>query len=307
MSSSPVTAAQVTRAGEYIIFIVAGLVVQTLFFGLYTVLILFSTRMLLNRGLKAQTNKIIFTTTVFMYILSTAYWAYSVADVVDRMRIYVFTPRSPLAIQFTFLHDGITKWSPLFNAIVLINYVLSDGVVVWRAWIICPRHRAYLWITIGFLILTTASVASTIVFRIVAFIQSPIDDLSPDSVLNKGINILQISNVVMSLLSNLSATAVVGVTAWKNRRNIRAAFTDGKKGTKADQILGLIVESGVLYCVASLITITTELIRTPEGTLGDLWSPVSIQIAGAYPAVVLLGVAMQKTQGETTVYDSDGT
>lgn len=33
MFSSPVTAAQVTRAGEYIIFIVAGLLVQTLFFG----------------------------------------------------------------------------------------------------------------------------------------------------------------------------------------------------------------------------------------------------------------------------------
>ncbi|KAJ7141445.1 hypothetical protein C8R44DRAFT_659177, partial [Mycena epipterygia] len=152
MALSP-SATQIASTGQYLIYIVLGLVVQTFFFGVYTVLIGLSTRMLLKRGLKTRSNKVMFTITLFMYLLSAAYWAYSVADVVDRMRNYIDDLQNPLNHSAT--HDKVTKWSPLFNAIVLVNYILSDAVVVWRAWILCSRnHRKYLCITMFFLALT---------------------------------------------------------------------------------------------------------------------------------------------------------
>ncbi|KAJ7497648.1 hypothetical protein FB451DRAFT_1386872 [Mycena latifolia] len=307
--SSSVSDAQVASAGKYIIYIVVGILLQTFFFGIYSVLIFLSTRMFLKRGLKMRTNRVMFSVTMFMYLLSAAYYAYSIANVMDRMQIYISTPRSPLSIDFDYFHDAVTKWSGLFNAVVLVNYVISDAVVVWRARIICLRnHRKYLWITIGFLVLTIASVACTIVFRIVAFIESPINDLVPDSVLGKGISILQISNLGLSLLSNLSATAVVGATAWQHRRRIRDAFKDTKQSTKADKVLALMAESGVLYCLSSIANIVAPLIRLPEGTLGDLYLAPSIQISGAYPLIVLLLVSMQQSLSETTLFDtSDST
>ncbi|KAF7357698.1 hypothetical protein MVEN_00815500 [Mycena venus] len=302
--SSPFSAAQVVGAGNYIIYRVSGLIAQTLFFGAYTILIFLSTRMLLQRGLKARTNKVMFAITLFMYLLSSTYWVYSILDIVDRMRVYIHAPTSRLAIDFAGDHDSITKWSPPFNAIVLINYVLSDGVVVWRAWVICLRsHRKWLWIPIIFLVLTALSVASTIVFRIVAFIVSPINDLPKGSPLRDGIDTLQVVNVGLSLVCNLSSTAVVGVTAWRHRQRIREAFAE-KKGSRTDHVLALIVESGLLYCMSAIISIVTSFFHLPEGTIGDLYVPISIQIAGAYPSLVLLLVNMKHSLNETTVFDT---
>ncbi|KAJ7141447.1 hypothetical protein C8R44DRAFT_247011 [Mycena epipterygia] len=299
MASSS-SATQIASTGQYSIYVVLGLVVQTFFFGVYTVLIVLSTRMLLKRGLKTRSNKVMFMITLFMYLLSAAYWAYSVADVVDQMRNYIDDLQNPLNYSAT--HDTVTKWSPLFNAIVLVNYILSDAVIVWRAWILCLRnHRKYLCITMFFLVLTTTSVTCTIIFRIIALIEAPFKAQFPNSsYLVQGINILQISNLGMSLISNFSATAVVGVAAWRHRQSIRAAFADNKKRTKADQVLALLVESGLLYCVSGLTVLVASLIRLPKGTLGDLYNPINVQIAGAYTPVVLLLVSMQRSLTETT-------
>ncbi|KAJ7497632.1 hypothetical protein FB451DRAFT_239495 [Mycena latifolia] len=302
MASSP-SAAQIASTGESLIYNVVGLVVQTFFFGAYTVLIVLSTRMLIKRGLKTSVNQTMFAITVFMYLLSTALWAYSVADVVDRMNVYINDLLNPL--NYYSGHDTVTKWSPLLNALLLVNYTLSDGIVVWRAWILCLRnHRKYLSVPIFFLVVTAVSVICTIIFRIVGFVQSPLDEIPSSSYLVRGIDILQITNLGMSLLSNLSATAVVGATLLRHRQRIRAAFTDSKKSTKANQILALLVESGVLYCISGLIVLVFSLIRLPHGTLGDLYTPIAVQIAGAYPSVVLLLVSMQRTLSETTYLDT---
>ncbi|KAJ6521899.1 hypothetical protein DFH09DRAFT_211631 [Mycena vulgaris] len=298
MASSP-SAAQIASTGQYLIYVVVGLVAQTFFFGVYTVLIVLSTRMLIKRGFKTRANKVMFIVTVFMYTISAAYWAYSVADAVDRMNVYINNLLNLL--NFSAAHDRVTKWSPLFNALVLINYILSDSVVMWRCWIICMRnHRKYLCITLFFLGVTTVSVTGTIIFRIIALVESPYAQLPNSSYLVKGIDILQIANLSMSLLSNISATSVVGITAWQHRQKIHAAFADNKKSTKADQILTLLVESGTLYCLSGLTVLVSSLIRLPHGTLGDIYTPCNVQIAGAYPSVVLLLVSMQRSLTETT-------
>ncbi|KAJ7680660.1 hypothetical protein DFH06DRAFT_1163848 [Mycena polygramma] len=297
MASS--STSQIASTGESIIYDIVGLAVQTLFFGVYTVLTVLSTRMLLKRGLKTRANHVMFILTIFTYSLSTAYWAYSVTDCVDRMKDYIQVAEN--LEELSNEHDTVTKYSPLFNALVLVNYVFSDGVVVWRAWIISFRnYRKYLYVTIVFWVLTAVTVTSTIVFRIIALIQSPYAQLPDSSYLAKGINILQMCNLVFSLISNLSATAVVGTTAWHHRQSIRAAFADNKKSTKADRILVLVVESGLLYCVSGLTVLVASLIRLPHGTLGDIYTPINVQIAGAYPPVVLLLVSMQRSLNETT-------
>ncbi|KAJ6487115.1 hypothetical protein C8R47DRAFT_515635 [Mycena vitilis] len=294
---------QIASTGEGIIYDIVELALQTLFYGVYTVLTVLSTRMLLKRSLKTRANHVMFLLTIFAYSLSSLYWAYSVTDCVDRMKHYVQVAQN--LGELTDDHDGVTKFSPLFNALILVNYIFSDGVVVWRAWIISSRnYRKYLCVTIAFWALTAVTVTSTIVFRIIALIQSPYAQLPDSSYLVKGVNILQLCNLAFSLISNLSATAVVGITAWHHRQSIRAAFADNKKSTKADRILVLVVESGLLYCVSGLAVLAASLIRLPHGTLGDIYTPINVQIAGAYPPLVLLLVSMQRSLNETTFLDT---
>ncbi|KAJ7497675.1 hypothetical protein FB451DRAFT_241047 [Mycena latifolia] len=260
--------------------------------------------MLLERKLNTTVNRVMFGITTFMYLLSVAYWAYSVADGVDRIYSYIgiaINPSIPIPD-----HSQITQWSPLFNAITLINYVLSDGIVVWRAWIICLRkHRKWLWIAIGFLGITTLTVLLTIILRIAGLIKSPIINLSDDDIIRRLIDLFQVTTLATSLLSNLTATGVVSVTALQHWRTIRSNFSD-KKSTRSNHILLLVVESGVVYCLSAISVLLSSLIRLPHGTLGDLYTPVQVQIAGAYPTIVLLLVSTQRSLNEST-FSEDAT
>ncbi|KAJ6571450.1 hypothetical protein B0H19DRAFT_1231251 [Mycena capillaripes] len=299
--SSPksVTAvASSSSVDESLMYDVLGVVGQTFFFGVYTLLISASTRMLLKRGLKIQTNRLMLFVTLFMYLISALYWTYSVIYAADRLQNLIRA--SP-----TTGHDTITKWLPLFNAVVPLNFVFGDGVVVWRAWVICQRRlRKYLWITMGFLALTAIAVFLIIGLRIAALIVSPINNLNKTSFLNPSIDILQVSTGVLSLFSNLSATAVVAATALRHRRILRDAFTDEGATTRSDQILALVVEVGAVYCLSTLILLVSVFIKLPHGTVGDLYAPVNVHIAGAYPPTVILLVSMSRSLSETTFLDS---
>ena len=77
---------------------------------------------------------------------------------------------------------------------------------------------------------------------------------------------------------------------------IRIAFSESNgTSTRASGILLLVVESGVLYCIAAVRTATnfsggllnylqltalfSSLIHLPQGTLNDLYTPINIQLA----------------------------
>ncbi|KAK7005868.1 hypothetical protein R3P38DRAFT_3040069 [Favolaschia claudopus] len=305
MASTRSDAANLQSMNGGLMYYMFGLVAQTFFFGIYTILIWLSTRMLLQRKLKTRINKAMFGITTSTYILTLAYWAYSVADGVDRMYQYEDQAVHPSKIMPD--HTDVTQWSPLFNALMLINYVVGDGVVVWRAWIICQRnHRKYLWIAIVFLAITAITVALTIGFRIVGVVVSPIKNLPKDSVLAQGIDILQVTTLFTSLLSNLTATGVVAATALNHWRSIRSAFSESKANAlRTNRILLLVIETGALYCISALIVFISAFIRLPHGTVGDLYQPINTQIAGAYPTIVLLLVSTKKSLSESSFADTD--
>ncbi|KAJ6594336.1 hypothetical protein B0H19DRAFT_1095048 [Mycena capillaripes] len=283
-SVDPNSPSYITGFGRSVIYFGFGLVGQTLVFGMYSVLIFLSTRMLLRRGFKTKINLIMFTITSFMYLHSASYWMFSCVYVADRMRIYM-----EITTNGVNPGDAIEHWYVMFNAIITINYVLSDGIVVWRAWVICLRsYRKYMCIPFFFLSLTAVAVLLTIAIRIVDMNNVLIPHLTDL------LNTSQMTALGTSLISNLSSMGVVGATLWQHRKIIRAAFSDRSQKTKTNHTLALVVESGLLYSLSAVITLLFSVIpgKLPTGnTLGDLYTPINIQIAGAYPAVVLLLVS----------------
>ncbi|KAF7315752.1 hypothetical protein MIND_00091100 [Mycena indigotica] len=284
---------------QYNVFELVG---QTAAFGGYTVLIFLSSRMFIKRGIKTRLNRTLLAGSLFMYLLSTAYFAYTVVNVADRMNIFLDVAlNKSIGLRGSF-HDNITKWSPLFNAVVLVNYVFSDAVVIWRSWIITPvQHRRWIAIPVTLVFLASVSVISTIVFRAIAFVQYPLVPVPKDTFIDRGINVLQLLSIGLSLLSNISATFVVGIVAIQHRQTISAAFITAKhtRLTRGERILRLLVESGLLYCISGLVLAVFCFIRLPHGTLGDIYTPVTVHISGAYPLIVFLLIKEEMSLDKT--------
>lgn len=120
-----------------------------------------------KKGFKSRANVVMLSVTTFMFLLTTAYWTVSFASVVQNIRLSLLTSEP---------HDGSLS-EPLWNAIVLVNvriisayvstadhgdsqYIITDGVVVWRAWILCQDSivcKRMLFVSLFFLAWTACA------------------------------------------------------------------------------------------------------------------------------------------------------
>ncbi|PBL02981.1 hypothetical protein ARMGADRAFT_1024102 [Armillaria gallica] len=277
---------------------------QTLVYGMYTVIMPICSYTMLRRGLRRKSHIFLFGMLVFMFSLSTAYWILTLYNDVN-------------LIATSFLY-GVSHdvHMPLLNALVLLNYVLTDGVVVWRAWVICRNeYRKSLILPLVFLCLTFLSVLVTIGLRVAITI---LNDTQQIVIAHRGIDRaldgLQVANLVLSLLTNIFSTSIIGIKAWRHRHWVTSELQLKRKNiTTAERVLGLLAESGIIYCLSglmlsslSLVALIATVIRLPDGTLGDVYTPVNVQFAGIYPAIVLLLVNRQGELNETVIFTSQG-
>ncbi|KAJ6544035.1 hypothetical protein B0H19DRAFT_1267340 [Mycena capillaripes] len=285
---SAAVAASSNSARDSLLYFVFGLIAQTFVFAIYTLLFCLSTRILLKRKSKSMTDMLMLFTTVVMFFLSAAYWMFTCAHAATMLNAPTGSPISD--------HDEITQ-EALLSAIATINFVISDAVVIWRAWIISQHKlRKYLWVTGFFWVLTFIAVLTTIGFRVDALTESK---LAKAISLTPGLDVLQLLSWMLSLASNISATSIVAVTTWRHREIVRDAFTYEDGATKSPRYSVLIVEIGVFYSISTLITLLSSLIQLPHGTLGDLYGPISIHIASAYPPIVILLVGMKRSLNQS--------
>ncbi|KAL0060095.1 hypothetical protein AAF712_013112 [Marasmius tenuissimus] len=243
---------------------------------------------------------------MFMFFVSAIFWVSKTIGLVRLISVNLIGHQPP---------PTITNWAThaelISGAFVLINYALTDAVVFWRAWILCSADfRRTLYIPLFFLCCAFLSISATIIVRIT--IQSiPHQDATTTEAriksLTRAIDILQVANLVFSLLLNISATAVIAVKAWRFRKWIKFDFSALKsRRTRGEKIMAILVESGLLYCFSGITVLITTVIRLPVGTLGDIYTPMNTQIAGMYPMVVLLLVSHGKTL-ENTVFPRNTT
>ncbi|KAJ4478419.1 hypothetical protein J3R30DRAFT_3404464 [Lentinula aciculospora] len=275
---------------------IIAVIAQTFIYGIYAVLIPVSSYVMLRRGLTTRARKVLFGMTILMFLLSTMYWIASISTLIQLIQAW-FIASDPDA-------QSTPDYLPLFSALVLVNYALTDGVVVWRAWVLCSVDGTKsLMICFFMLSLAIVSVCTTIVIRIILMVDKT-QSLKLHSQLSQGINVTQVTTLVLSLLTNSLATFLISLKAWRNRTEIRNDLDAAiDRHSRAGKILTLLIETGgrinMLNEQVQLTVLVSTVIPLKEGTLGDLYTPVNIQLAGIYPIVVLLLVTQNHTLDRT--------
>ncbi|KAK6997076.1 hypothetical protein R3P38DRAFT_3370550 [Favolaschia claudopus] len=252
---------------------VFDLVAQTFLFGIYSLLSCLSVRMLIKRGSEHSTNKVLLAILLFMALISATYWSFSVFFAAQ-----LLLEDSP---------SSSIEWLPLINAAALINFVISDGVLIWLARTACSprlRLRKFLWISYLFLFLTIAAVVLTIVLTAVSLNKHSLH-VHPE--------IPMLVAEALSVATNLSAAGVFGISVCRRRHKIKCVGV-GRDDAEACSLVQLRLLSwagqiGVFYCFSTFLTLIFSIFPLPNGTtLGDFYYPLSVQIASIYPPTALL-------------------
>ncbi|KAI0266779.1 hypothetical protein BC834DRAFT_984112 [Gloeopeniophorella convolvens] len=282
--------------GQVLFFRIVGIICQTLVYGIYVCLVPISTYVMIKKGLQTRARKFLFAMTIFMFVLASVHWAVSVTLVIALIKTW-FDTSDPTGVPPDYL--------PIFNAIILINYILTDGVVVWRAWVLCGNDgKKKMFVPIAFLVLNSLIYIATVGVRIALSFVSH-NSRSFDQ-LTRSIDVTQVTNLGLSLLTNVLATSIVAHKACLCRRKYRTLVSSnlGSTSTRASRVLALLVESGTLYILIGVSVLVSLVIRLPFGTLGDLFAPVSVQLAGMYPIIVLLLVDQEHSLDKTAFYST---
>ncbi|KAL1661818.1 hypothetical protein GGF50DRAFT_129219 [Schizophyllum commune] len=196
----------------------------------------------------------------------------------------VFVCKFHLSFSTNHHHDhltaeGLTVLKIVGDLMRKIVLVVCDVIVVWRAWVIYPESRRVRAVLFACTLCCLGGLAIHSVF---------ID--GPDRIYHSSVAALV---PVCTLLTNIVATSLVSRRLWTYRRNISRVLHAGKRASKIDMFLTLLVESSAVYCVAwgiyiTLVILALERLKKSEVSI-DLSALVSHDLRFTSPRSVSSG------------------
>ncbi|KAI5835011.1 hypothetical protein K523DRAFT_411886 [Schizophyllum commune Tattone D] len=159
-----------------------------------------------------------------------------------------------------------------------VNYVLSDAIVIWRAWVLWSDS----FVAKGVLLVCMCG-------SLVGAIINTVWTVRPDTAFQTA-KPRALAITIPFLFTNVVAITLVGRRAWTYLRSIKQRLGLSRR-TQIENILFLLLESGSLYCLVWVVYLVSEF------TAGaDTFNPVRIvgtvvhNISGIYPTIVILAV-----------------
>ncbi|THV00490.1 hypothetical protein K435DRAFT_657077 [Dendrothele bispora CBS 962.96] len=219
------------------LYIIKEWIIQTavsfLIYGIYATFSLIAIYHFLSHNVfQSKAHFTLFLVTTFMFIVSTAVLVVEMKFILLQLPMYGFTPPDP-----TSFIRLLTNFSITGEFLGITNFLISDAVVVWRAWILYPDTRRRQED-----LLPDEGIANIVV---VVLKQQMILKNFQDYGTREQTLLL----TVPLFVTNLVATSLIGYRAWEHRKAVITNLSSSKNSlTRVQKILLLLVESGLVYC-----------------------------------------------------------
>ncbi|KAI0054803.1 hypothetical protein BV25DRAFT_1922360 [Artomyces pyxidatus] len=174
---------------------------------------------------------------------------------------------------------------------VRINYILSDAIVVWRA-LVLWRSDFKISTILAVFMLGTIAAAGTDVGLSLAQLFGTHDIVDDQSPVKGGERALTL--VGPTLGTNIVATSLIAYKAWQHRTFIRDNLSQSNTATKVENVLGLLVESGIIYCIVWIFYLLAAF-RLFTAVGFEVINGIMVQISGIYPTMIIILVCLQKS------------
>lgn len=301
---TPAEIAQLRNAGIAIMIGFTSFTAVTFFHGIFTLLFAISVVISLRRGLKTRASWAMFTITIVTYVISTLYWASDFAVIVYRIK-------APLIDQSDL---DLTAKIKLVNALgkrasrvsiwtSILPPVISDAVVIWRAYVLFAERRWVMALPISMLFGTTAT---TVTFGCLMMRKHG----------NGRINSrLFGASIILSMATNIITTLLITYKLWSHRRFMSQNLGQSRPRSAVQKVLYTLVESGFVYCALQVITVIVD--SVPNAQVWGLWRSYMAQaflvsytvLSAMYPTMVIVLINTQRsfveTYGFTTISRGD--
>lgn len=251
------------------LILVGAYLCETLFFGIFTAVFFYSSVFILSKRPSTPVRNAMLAVSAVMYAVSALHWVVN------------------MVIAARCLRAGEINMSPFELLVVIylptINYILSDGIVVWRAWVLWGRRSPVFIPPLFSLVCTPVLSAAGAAFLYVGAERGSGRDGDVSRYIGWTVWGLSVG-------TNLWATGLICIRIWQHRQSVRSLLGKDSAATKAEKVLIFMVESGALYlCIWVAYMITSF----AQWEFVHFLDTAIVQLVGIYPMTIVLLVTLR--------------
>ncbi|THV00452.1 hypothetical protein K435DRAFT_837278 [Dendrothele bispora CBS 962.96] len=271
-------------------------------YGIYLAVTLLAMQVLISRGIRNSKPRLaLFVIAVFELLISTTY---AILLLVFNAFIFLASddPNSKWLQHYEILS---TQFGIGIDFVVRLNFLLSDGIVVWRTWVLFPFNK----------LVKVALVFCMLVATVCTFVdaglnaRSSLRDIEDDSGGPASQTLLM---ALPLLITNVVATSLIGYKTWCHRQDVKQnLMSTGTAMSRVSKILWLLIESGLIYCIIWIaFIIVTQTGPNPNDATASLsaqvFTGITPLLAAIFPVLVILMAALEDAKdSESDLSDSN--
>ncbi|KAM5545305.1 hypothetical protein V8D89_000918, partial [Ganoderma adspersum] len=214
--------------------------------------------------------------------------------------------------------------STIVTDIVILQILLGDGIVCWRACVVWRRNKVLVGACVALCLVTFAlGSADTNNACTSSSIES---EWLPNRKIGTG-NLYEgspygVAATVLSLCTNLCATIAVALKAWYRRKTLKQYVVIGTTASRTGKMFALLVESGVIYCAIWIVLVAYQTGmynhdggRTADKTyLHSFWfvfgliaNSAVVPMIAIYPTIIIVLLALDRSHMESGFMKTEDT
>jgi hypothetical protein len=263
----------------------------TIFFdGLFVVLFWASMVIYRRRGFSSRTTVFMFAATAFNFLLFNLNVGGQLSGFILFIRkALIETVDLPLTERRSIVNDALRIPNTIQFWGANLTVVVSDMIVIWRAWTLFQDHER--WIIVVPCILWLGTLAMN--FSYLIPLSTPTGYLrysESDSASSK-----VITTISLSVATNALTTIIIGYKLWCYRADIVRNLGLSRCASPVQKILILLVESGVVYCMIQIGYLVTSLHADPNLFGVVVFAQLYSAVSAIYPTAVIVLVESQRS------------
>ncbi|THU85843.1 hypothetical protein K435DRAFT_805570 [Dendrothele bispora CBS 962.96] len=166
----------------------------------------------------------------------------------------------------------MTAWNIAHVVASKIIYFLGDLIVVWRAWILYESRIIKSFLSACVLLSLATSILNVVI----------------------SVRDVQANSFSSLIFTNLIATILIGYKAWVYRHFIKSHLGTFNTRTQVEQVLILLVESGLVYCAIWVLDLVLVSILSTANSASEYLAVLFPHLETIYPNTIILLTALQK-------------
>ncbi|GLB38829.1 hypothetical protein LshimejAT787_0506940 [Lyophyllum shimeji] len=276
---------------------IASVLVESIAYGIFLYLFVESTAIFMRRGLHTWPSRVTFITSLVTLLLHSVH-------------LVTFVIGLFLSVKAALLGDPATigdvsrvlaSRDEIFPLILVENWVdqleiyISDGVVIWRAWVLFSDARRWMMslpvaLFLGSIATGLGYLATIVTLPAYLALQTR-QPVLPFRLVT--------AHLALSFVTNVVATMLIAYRLWAHRKLLGKLRQASRSA--AQNVLVILVESGTAYCVVQLVRMVIYCAQasgaagSPEFYVSLVMTSLATSATAMYPTVVIMFVNQQRT------------